>query len=103
MANKENNERDSHFLVDNFNEDVNEEHDYRSENSNQCDTDDEGNHRTHPQSSFISQQWPQTYRYGSFSIYMSFFLHKYNDFNIISTNETLLFVIFFVLMYIKHT
>ncbi|XP_068475132.1 amino acid transporter AVT1A-like [Phaseolus vulgaris] len=67
MANKENNERETHFFVDNFNEGVSEEHnteaaDYMSENSNQCDTDDEGNRRTHPQPSFISQQWPQTYR-----------------------------------------
>jgi len=82
MANKENNERETHFFVDNFNEGVSEEHnteaaDYMSENSNQCDTDDEGNRRTHPQPSFISQQWPQTYRYESyFTIYVSFFLHR---------------------------
>ncbi|CAJ1914851.1 unnamed protein product [Sphenostylis stenocarpa] len=47
-------------------EDANEEHhdienvDY--ETSNQYDSDNEGNRRAFPQSSFVSQQWPQTYR-----------------------------------------
>ncbi|XP_047177135.1 amino acid transporter AVT1A-like, partial [Vigna umbellata] len=61
------NRRDSESFMDDFDGDDNEEHntqsaDYRSEHSNQCDSDEEGHRKTHPESSFISQQWPQTYR-----------------------------------------
>jgi len=62
------NGKESQFLTSDFDGD-NEEHnrqsgDYsRSEHSNQYDSDEDGNRKTHPESSFISQQWPQTYRY----------------------------------------
>ncbi|QCD97035.1 solute carrier family 32 [Vigna unguiculata] len=61
------NGKESQFLTSDFDGD-NEEHnrqsgDYsRSEHSNQYDSDEDGNRKTHPESSFISQQWPQTYR-----------------------------------------
>ncbi|KAK7396175.1 hypothetical protein VNO78_16989 [Psophocarpus tetragonolobus] len=68
MAKNENKERDhSEFFMDKFNEHDNEEDqdievvDYKSENSNQCDSDNDGNNRKEPHS-FSSQQWPQSFR-----------------------------------------
>ncbi|RDX63734.1 Amino acid transporter AVT1A, partial [Mucuna pruriens] len=66
MANIENKGRDSDFFLDHFNEDANEEQDieavdYRSESSNQCGSDNEGNRTVQPRYS-SSQQWPQSYR-----------------------------------------
>ncbi|TKY62702.1 Vacuolar amino acid transporter 1 [Spatholobus suberectus] len=64
MANNENKESDSDFFMHQINEDANEEEqdieavEYKSESSNQCGSDNEGNRRTQPH----SQQWPQSYR-----------------------------------------